>query len=226
MSDVVKTMSETKMNKTRRCAGTLRASIRLKCNFIFTIKKILLFQPISNSPCQSFLEPIRPKRDNKMVNDSLKKKKKAVASETSGEMIVTLRIRTKTTNQTPYQSNSHSNTTTDGLELIGPCHTLCHNTNPVAQERLTPTLLLTCYLAEEEGPYNFYSFKINGIKSIPRVRCLLQPHAYLNRNKRASRNYSNDSIIEIGQNTKKNLRDTRGLAVIQCPVENHLLTLV
>ena len=31
------------MNKTRRCTGTLRASIRLKCNFIFIIKKIFFF---------------------------------------------------------------------------------------------------------------------------------------------------------------------------------------
>ena len=60
------------MNKTRRCTGRLHASIRLKCNFIFTIKKILLFQPICNLPLQIFFEPIRPKCDYKMVNESSK----------------------------------------------------------------------------------------------------------------------------------------------------------
>ena len=64
-------MAETKMNKTRHCTGRLRASIRLKCNFIFTIKNF--FHPLSNLPHQSFLGSIRPKRDDKkIVNESSK----------------------------------------------------------------------------------------------------------------------------------------------------------
>ena len=35
--DVVKTMTETKMNKTHHCTGRFRTSILLECNFIFTI---------------------------------------------------------------------------------------------------------------------------------------------------------------------------------------------
>ena len=35
--DLVLKMAETKMNKIRHCAGVLRVSIQLKCNFIFTI---------------------------------------------------------------------------------------------------------------------------------------------------------------------------------------------
>ena len=43
-------MAETKMNKTRRCAGRLCAFIRLKCNFIFTIQKILFFFSPNQQP--------------------------------------------------------------------------------------------------------------------------------------------------------------------------------
>ena len=40
--DVVMTVAETKINKTRHCEGSLCASIRLKCKNKFTIKKALL----------------------------------------------------------------------------------------------------------------------------------------------------------------------------------------
>ena len=36
-------MAKTKMNKTCHCTGRLRMAIWLKCNFTFTIKKILFF---------------------------------------------------------------------------------------------------------------------------------------------------------------------------------------
>ena len=66
-------MAETKMNKTRHCAGRLCGSIRLKCNFIFTIQKILFFfRLISNLRHQSFWGRFDPKRDYKMVNECLK----------------------------------------------------------------------------------------------------------------------------------------------------------
>ena len=45
-------------------------------------------------------------------------------------------------------------------------------------------------------------------------------------NKRTSGDHPNDSIIEIGQYTKKNLRDLRRLAVTQNLAENHHLTLM
>ena len=44
--------------------------------------------------------------------------------------------------------------------------------------------------------------------------------------KRTSGNHQYDSIIEIGQNTKKSTGDLRRLAVTQIPVVNHQLTLV
>ena len=44
--------------------------------------------------------------------------------------------------------------------------------------------------------------------------------------KRMSRDHSNYSIIEIGQNIKKSPGDLRRLNVTQIPVENHQLTLV
>ena len=43
---------------------------------------------------------------------------------------------------------------------------------------------------------------------------------------RTSGDHQNYSIIENGQNTKKNLRDLRRLAVIQAPVKDHQLKLM
>ena len=45
-------------------------------------------------------------------------------------------------------------------------------------------------------------------------------------NKRKSEGYPNNSIVEIGQNTKKSPGDLRRLAVTLTLVKNHLLTLV
>ena len=45
-------------------------------------------------------------------------------------------------------------------------------------------------------------------------------------NKRTSGDHPNNSIVEISQNTKKDLGNLRRLAVTQTPVENHKLTLV
>ena len=45
-------------------------------------------------------------------------------------------------------------------------------------------------------------------------------------NNRTSEDNPNNSISEIGQNTKKSLGDMRRLAVIQTPLRNHRLTLV
>ena len=44
-------------------------------------------------------------------------------------------------------------------------------------------------------------------------------------NKRSSGDHPNNSIVEIGQNTKKSTGDLRKLAVTQTPVENYQLTL-
>ena len=44
--------------------------------------------------------------------------------------------------------------------------------------------------------------------------------------KRTSGNHSNNSIVEIGQNTEKSAGDLRKLAVTQTPVENHQKMLV
>ena len=41
-----------------------------------------------------------------------------------------------------------------------------------------------------------------------------------------SGDHPNNSIVEIGQNTKKNSEDMKRLAVFQPPVKNHQLTLV
>ena len=46
------------------------------------------------------------------------------------------------------------------------------------------------------------------------------------KNKRISGNDSNNSIVEIGQITRKSLGDLRRLAVNKTPIENHQLTLV
>ena len=45
-------------------------------------------------------------------------------------------------------------------------------------------------------------------------------------NKRTSRDHPNDSIIKIGQHTKKSPGDLRRLAVTQTSMENNQLTLV
>ena len=45
-------------------------------------------------------------------------------------------------------------------------------------------------------------------------------------NKRTSRENSNYSIAEIGQNTEKSLGDLRRLVVTQNPVKDHHLTLM
>ena len=128
-------MSVTKMNKTSRWVGRLREFILLKYNFIFTIKKILIFQPIRNFPLQIFWKQIRPKRDYKMVNES---SKKAVGSETSKEKIVLRRIRTRTKNQTPYQSNSHS--TLPQTAYSSPTHVIPPDTisNQLLKNNLHP----------------------------------------------------------------------------------------
>ena len=46
------------------------------------------------------------------------------------------------------------------------------------------------------------------------------------RNKKTSKDHSNYSIVEIGQNTKKSPGDLRRLTVAQSLVENHQLTLM
>ena len=45
-------------------------------------------------------------------------------------------------------------------------------------------------------------------------------------NKRTSRDHSNCYIIQNSQNTEKNPRDLRRLAVTQTPVKDHQLTLM
>ena len=45
-------------------------------------------------------------------------------------------------------------------------------------------------------------------------------------NKRARGDYTNYSIVEIGQNTKKSPSDLNRLAVIHIPAEDHQLTVV
>ena len=45
-------------------------------------------------------------------------------------------------------------------------------------------------------------------------------------NKRTRGDHPNYNIIEIGQDTKKNLGNLRRLAVTQTPVENHQFTVV
>ena len=45
-------------------------------------------------------------------------------------------------------------------------------------------------------------------------------------NKRTSGDHQNNSIVEIGQNTKKSPGNVRKLTVTQTPVENYQLTLV
>ena len=45
-------------------------------------------------------------------------------------------------------------------------------------------------------------------------------------NRRTSRNHSNYSIVEIGQNMEESPGDLRRLAVNQSPVKDHQLTLV
>ena len=44
--------------------------------------------------------------------------------------------------------------------------------------------------------------------------------------KKTSGEHPSSSIVEIGQNTKKNPGDLKRLAVTQTPMENHKLTLV
>ena len=46
------------------------------------------------------------------------------------------------------------------------------------------------------------------------------------RNKRTCSGHQYNSIVEIGQNTKKSPRDMKRLAVAQTPVKNHQITLV
>ena len=134
--------------KTRHCAGRPRASIRLKCNFLFTIKKILLSHPINSFPLQSFLESIRPKRNCKMVIDF---QKRLSASRFLGSRLSRVAFGQRTKNQIPYQSNSHPNTTTDGLKLADPRHTpnrsrttYTHSPpDPLSGGRRRPVSLLT-----------------------------------------------------------------------------------
>ena len=44
------------------------------------------------------------------------------------------------------------------------------------------------------------------------------------RNNKTSGDYSNNSIVDIGQNTEKSPGDLSKLAVTQTPVEDHQLT--
>ena len=106
-------MAETKMNKTRRSADRLRAFIRLKCNLIFTIKKILFFFNQSGTfPSKVFWSRFDP---NATIKRSHKVKRKAVGSETSREKIVPRCIRTRTKNQTPKLTFQHYTTTAYSL---------------------------------------------------------------------------------------------------------------
>ena len=90
------------MNKTRRCTGRLCAIHPVEI-YIYNLKILLFFHPIRNFPLQSFWEPIRPKCDNKMVNESSKKQ----SAPRPREKIFTRHIRPRTKNHTPYQSNSN-----------------------------------------------------------------------------------------------------------------------
>ena len=57
--------------------------------------------------------------------------------------------------------------------------------------------------------------------SLPRIDTRTGEHG----NNGTGGDFANDSIAEIGQNTKKNPGDSRRFAVTQTPVENHQLTL-
>ena len=66
-----------KINKTRRCAGRLRASIRLKCEIKFTIKKVLFFNQSWTFPPKFFGVDSIP---NMAVKQSTKYHKRAIDS--------------------------------------------------------------------------------------------------------------------------------------------------
>ena len=100
-------MSETKMNKTRRCAGRLHASFWLKCNLIFTIKNIpFFFNQSGTFPSKAFWSRFDPNATIKQTTKVFKSQSAPKHRKRSSRVAFGQEQRTLT----PYQSNLHSKT--------------------------------------------------------------------------------------------------------------------
>ena len=94
------------MNQTCRCTGRLRASIQLKCNFIFTIKKNLFFNQSGTFPSKVFQTRFDP---NEIIKQSTKvpKSQSTLRLQKKRSSLIVFGQEQKTL--MPYLSSSHSN---------------------------------------------------------------------------------------------------------------------
>ena len=175
------------MNKKCCCAGRLRISIRLECKINSQFKKSF-FQQIMNFAPKVFRSWFDPKDSYKTIS----KRRLTAETERIIKRYISDRIKDRWRptnphhNQQPYnQVPGISITWSRSFIAYRPTSYQCVASKQTSHLKTTYTHSRPDpYLVEEESLYlflstDFYSFKINEIKSDPLVRWLFQPYACL-----------------------------------------------